>query len=136
MKAFSTVALLAIFPVALLLQSTSAHALVRVVAICSTATDLRVTLLDNQGIGFERTSHYGASVYDQQGNLLVSYEVLPKRIGSISFGRMHYRDQQSGGQQFDLAFGSTNFHNVTLSAVLKDGTVIEDENLNCRPENE
>jgi hypothetical protein len=136
MKALSTLALLATLPAALLLQSTPAHALVRVVAICNTSADLRVTLLDNQGIGFERSSHFGASVYDQQGHLLASYEVLPERIGSISFGRMHYRDQQSGGQQFDLAFGSTNFHNITLSAVLKDGTVIEDENLNCRPENE
>jgi hypothetical protein len=108
-----------------------AQALVRTVAICETSGGLRVGLYDNQGIGFDRTSHFGATVTQPDGTLLASYKVAPKRKGSISFGRMHYLDQESEGQKFDIAFPSTNFHNIILSVILPDGSVIQDDNLNC-----
>jgi hypothetical protein len=124
-------------PVIALLASTSSHALVRELSSCTTNDgQYHVSIEDNQGLGPIRASHVAAIVRElPSGEVVASYTVKSAFLGSISFGRTHYRDTRSGGQNFDLAFPSTNAHNTTLSVKLQAGdhrdTVLSDEQMKC-----
>ncbi len=110
------------------------HALVRMISDCKTSDQqYRVTIVDNQGIGFPRTSHYGAMISDVNGNEVGSYalasnEGQPK---SASFGRDMFYDIQTQGQEFSLSFPSTNYRHTSLLAHLPNGQVLSDENMSC-----
>lgn len=122
----------ALIAIALLLASTSSYALVRVVEDCQTSNgQYRIVILDNEGIGRDRTPALSADVYEGDKQV-ASYALKAVRVGSTSFGRWHYLDQQSMGERFDLAGPSTNARNVILHAIVgANSVVVEDDNLNC-----
>lgn len=116
----------------LLLSGSVSQALVQRLGVCDTPDgNYRIMIFNNEGIGIEREAHYGAAIYDEQGQVRASYPVTAKHIGSISFGRKHYLDTAQQGQQFDLAFGSTNFHNIYIKAQLDNGETLVADNLEC-----
>lgn len=117
-----------------LMAALPSHALVRLVKSCETADgQYQVTVTGNQGIGEVRLAVYGAQIYDNQGNLLTSYSVHQEKIGSASFGRHNFIDNQTEGKLFNLALPSTNAPQTDLTAVLADGTVLNEKNLSCNP---
>jgi hypothetical protein len=126
---------LIVLSAAIVLNSASSFALVRLVTNCKTSDGLyAVVITDNQGIGPVRTSNFGASINDQDGNTIASYAVQPDDgIRSISFGRQKYLDKETDGHKFSLAFPSTNYRHTSLLAVLPDGQVLRDENMACSP---
>ena len=116
------------------LYSNSASALVRMVEACRTPTGIKVSITDNQGIGPVRDSHFFATVYDQNDIVLASYEVaLPQpHLQSVSFGRSAYTDVTTQGQNFSLAFPSTNFQHTSLLVVLPNKLVYKSDELACQ----
>jgi hypothetical protein len=114
------------------LAALPSQALVRLIVRCQTADgQYLVSVTGNQGTGIVRLAVYGAQIYNSEGTLLSSYTVHQKTTQSASFGRHDYVDLKSEGQQFDLAFPSTNYHSTDLKAVLGDGTVIQEKGLTC-----
>jgi len=131
MKTISTILVLA----SISMFSNISHALVREMATCQTADkQYQVTVMDNEGIGPVRTPHYGATIYNAEGEVLASYSVESNagQPRSISFGQDMYFDEQTKGQEFKLAFGSTNFRHITLVAVLDNGTKLSETDLVCQ----
>jgi hypothetical protein len=121
-----------ILPVLALLYSAPSFALVKLVANCETKGDeYRVVILDNEGIGMNRTENLGVTVSDKQGDIVASYALVRSRRGSISFGRTHFVDKETNGEKFDLAAASTNERNLPLFMKLKDGKEIDEENVEC-----
>ncbi len=115
-----------------LVTPATSHALVRELALCSTANgQYQVSIFDNQGIGLGRTSQIYANITDQNGNVVASYKAeVRKGIQSASFGRPTFQDVASAGAAFSLAGPSTNFHNFILHAQLKD-RVLSDSQMKC-----
>lgn len=113
--------------------SLPAHALVMVVDQCRTSSgDYHLLILNEEGIGFDRTPRYSARISRDDGQVVGSFEVKPVReIQSASFGRPQYVDVQTEGHVFHLSYPSTNEGNTILKATLSDGTVISDGNLSC-----
>jgi hypothetical protein len=124
----------AVILAAAVFQSSTSHALVRLVTSCQTSDGKYVVnVLDNQGIGFDRSSQLEAVIATASGANVAFYAVhIPQGLRSASFGQTHYLDSATEGKTFDLAMGSTNFRNITLKAVLPDGTPVTDSNLLCR----
>ncbi len=114
------------------LISTPSFALVRLLDSCQTSNaQYKISILDNQGTGRVRTSNFGATITDSQGNVVGSYALKGERGMSISFGRFQYLDSASNGASFRLAYPSTNFRFTTFKAVLSNGTTVSDDNLRC-----
>ena len=113
-----------------------AHALVRELALCSTAdSHYQVSVQDNEGIGFVRTPHLSANVIDSSGKIVASYEAeVFHGIQSISFGRSKYQDSATSGEGFTLEGPSTNFKNYILNVKMNvngESSVISDADLSC-----
>ena len=109
--------------------STSGFALVLMEAQCTSADGrYEMSVIDNQGTGLDRHSNYSAVIRDIQGSdvVVASYPVAKLRMGSVSFGRLHYIDTATSGKNFDLAGPSTNFRNFELNSL-----VVNDDNLHC-----
>jgi hypothetical protein len=108
-----------------MIQSVPSFGLVRMVESCQTSDGkYQVSIMDNQGTGMVRSSHYGATVQDENGNNLGTYDLkyIPK-FGSVSFGHSSYVDQETGGKKFDFALPSTNTP-YSIVAALSNGEEI------------
>lgn len=117
----------------LILPGQSSQALVERLGVCDTTDgNYQIVIFNNEGIGIPRETHLGVEIYDNQEQLQAEYAVETRHIGSISFGRKHYLDAAEHGQKFDLALGSTNFHNIYVKADLDNGTTLVEDNLQCR----
>jgi len=117
----------------LILQGQTSQALVERLGVCQTTNgNYQIVVYNNQGIGTDRdTTNLGVEIYDSQGQQQAQYAVETRHIGSVSFGRKHYMDTAEHGQKFDLALGSTNFHNVYVKADLNNGDTLVENNLEC-----
>ena len=115
------------------LFSMPSHALVQLVNSCQTSNGLyQIEIINNQGIGPVRSDNLGASIQDREGNVVASFSVEKYAgIQSISFGRQKFIDIATKGQDFTLAFPSTNYRHISINATLADGTQIDDENVTC-----
>ena len=108
-------------------QAAPAHALVLVKENCVTSDGkYKVMITDNQGIGAPRVSHLVATITDEQGAVVGSYDVdyVNPRIHSISFGHADYLDSSTQGRVFDFALPSTNSPKSVI-ATLSNGETIE-----------
>jgi hypothetical protein len=109
-----------------------AQALVIMLDQCATSVaSYHVNLANNEGIGLERKPHFAASVLDADGKVVANYDLVERREGSIRFGRTHYIDLETRGQNFDLAYPSTNERNTEIKAVLPTGEIVNDEYAQC-----
>lgn len=128
--AFITVAIAATSAAAL---STPAYALVQVVNQCQTSNGAyRLMIVNNEGIGPDRTLSYSAEIYNDQDRVVGVYPLKQVTgVHSISFGRPQFVDARTGGEDFHFYGPSTNFRNIILKAKLRDGTALFDDNLKC-----
>ena len=124
---------LAVLALATLLYANSASALIVVVQSCQTENgSLKVTIMNNQGIGFDRSTHLVATVSDKDGNMIVSYPVnSPSPVQSMSFGRSPYTDSLTQGHDFSLAFPSTNFGHTSLLVQLPNAALFRSDTVVC-----
>ncbi len=124
---------LALLALVSVLQVSPAFALVRMVEACHTSNgEYSISIIDNQGIGPVRKSHYVATVSDSTGNPIASYNVNPPpAVQSASFGRSPYTDVLTQGHQFSLAFPSTNFNHTSVLFAIQNGNVYRSDDVVC-----
>ncbi len=108
------------------LQTLPAFGLVREVALCHTTDgQYSVSIVDNQGIGFPRESHFSATITNSDDETVGKYAPLTyvKSSHSISFGHPSYIDTETKGGRFRLDYRSTNTP-YRVIAQLEDGREI------------
>lgn len=104
----------------------SAFGLVREVHSCTTSDGkYTVTVMDNQGIGPVRTSHFFGTIKNSNDDVVGSYELkfVEPGVGPVSFRHADYKDKATDGKKFDFAEASTNTPKAII-AELNDGTKI------------
>ena len=116
---------------ALIIPATG-HALTSEIVRCTTPDgQYQITVLDNQGTSFERSSHMSATIKFKNGVVVASYPVQRfLEIGSVSFTRPTFVDIATNGAQFKIAGASTNARNYIFAAQTSTGPMANDS-LDC-----
>lgn len=115
-----------------LLTSLPSYALVELVASCETPDQrYHVTIMDNQGTGFHRSSNLGATV--RSGDQTYSYRLSSQVV--MENNERRYMGMNENGEWFQMIFygekmGPRKTNNATLTAVV-NGNPIEYKEMNC-----